>query len=310
MHGMIACGMRNCLAVLLLGACGLVSGAEGTTARTGAEADQASYVPEGYRLVWSDEFDGTTLNERKWTLRPDMKGDGELALAGTERPEVVRVADGKLQLNAVMDRPPESGNPLYTTCFSVTTYNKMHFRYGYLEMRARVPYKRSAWPSLWMKSLPGDIAPAGRADYMAEVDVFEVFSSPDTAAPNLHKWHRNGKHSSTSSPTRHKFTDIADLNNEYHIYGFEWTPRSMSMYLDGERYGYYDLSVDFGHKDGMAGFHETLYVIINNHVFTNTSPWKPQDSEVNSSSCLPNHYWIDWIRLYQKPGEGALFTAK
>ena len=49
--------------------------------------------------------------------------------------------------------------PPYTTCLSVTTCDKMHFQYGYLEMRAMVPYGQGAWPSFWMKAMPGKISP-------------------------------------------------------------------------------------------------------------------------------------------------------
>ena len=85
-----------------------------------------SYVPAGYRQVWGDDFEGKELDSRKWTLRADMGGLADLTLAGTSRPDVLRVADGKLQLNVVADRNPENGKMHYTTCLSVTTFNKMH----------------------------------------------------------------------------------------------------------------------------------------------------------------------------------------
>ena len=63
----------------------------------------------------------------------------------------------------------------------------MSFRYGYLEMRARVPYSKGAWPSFWL--LSGGALGANPNDaYRVEVDIFEVFSSCDTATPNIHKW--------------------------------------------------------------------------------------------------------------------------
>ena len=270
-----------------------------------------SYVPAGYEPVWGDEFDRSSLDAGNWTLRKDMGGNADLSLAGEERPDVVCVSDGELRLNAVRNTDRSNGALPYTTCYSVTTFDKMHFQYGYLEMRAKVPYGQGAWPSFWMKALPGTISPPRFKDYMVEVDVFEVFSSPDTAVPNLHKWYSGGKkHTQSGCPNRYTFADASNLRDEYHIYGFEWTPREMAMFIDGEEYCVYDLSVDFDKGGSMQGFHDPLYVIFNNHIFTEHSPWKPKGSKVDERSRFPMQYWIDWIRLYQKPGVGALYTAK
>ena len=269
-----------------------------------------SYVPAGYRQVWGDDFEGKELDSRKWTLRADMGGLADLTLAGTSRPDVLRVADGKLQLNVVADRNQENGKMHYTTCLSVTTFNKMHFKYGYLEMRARVPFEQGCWPSFWMKSLPGDISPESRVSYMAEVDVFEVFSSRDKLIPNLHKWHKNRKHTQSSRRTPYQFADPEGLSDEYHTYGFEWTPEEMSMFVDGRKYVTFDLSDDFDGEGGMGGFHEPLYVIFNNHIFTGASPWRPEGALVDETTPFPLSYWIEWIHLYQKPGVGELYTAR
>ena len=258
-----------------------------------------SYVPAGYELVWSDEFEESKLDAGKWTLRKDMGERADLALAGEERLDVVRVTDGELRLNAVQNKDRDDGKTPYTTCYSVTTFDKMHFRYGYLEMCAKVPYGQGSWPSFWMKASPGKISPPRFKDYMVEVDVFEVFSSPDTAVPNLHKWYSGGKkHTQSGCPNRYTFSDASNLCEEFHAYGFEWTPREMAMYIDGEKYCVYDLSVDFDKGGSMQGFHDPLYVIFNNHIFTEHSPWKPEDSEVDERSRFPMQYWIDWIRLY------------
>ena len=71
----------------------------------------------------------------------------------------------------------------------------MTFKYGYLEMRARVPVGRGVWPSLWMKS---NVNPEGaeiaerlgckpEADYFTEIDIFEVFGN-NSVSSQLHKW--------------------------------------------------------------------------------------------------------------------------
>ena len=267
------------------------------------------YVPAGYDLVWGDEFDGSSLDAGKWTLRKDMGGTSDLALAGEERPDVLCVSNNQLRLNVVRNKKGDNEKQ-HTTCKSVTTRDKMHFQYGYLEMRAKVPYGQGAWPSFWMKAAKGKISPPRFKDYMVEVDIFEVFSSTDTAVPNLHKWYGGKKHTQSGCRNRYKFADPSKLSEEYHTYGFEWTPKEMIMSIDGEKYYVFDLAKDFDKGGSMQGFHDPLYIIFNNHIFTENSRWKPEGSEVDKRSKFPMQYWIDWVRLYQKPGIGALYTKK
>lgn len=294
---------------LILGA-GCRSTQDGTAETNTSNAGKTSFAPPGYKQVWGDEFAGPSLNPGKWTLRKDMGGSADLSLAGLERPDVVCVTNGELRLNAVRNTNRDKDRTPYTTCLSVTTCDKMHFQYGYLEMRAKVPYGQGSWPSFWMKAQPGKISPPRFKDYMVEVDIFEVFSKPDTAVPNLHKWYSGGrKHTQWGHPACYVFPDATRLRDEYHTYGFEWTPQEMAMYVDGKKYCVYDLSVDFDKGGSMQGFHDPLYIIFNNHIFTGNSHWKPEGCLVDARSQFPMQYWIDWVRLYQKPGEGALYTG-
>ena len=80
----------------------------------------------------------------------------------------------------------------------------------------------------------------------------------------------------------------------------------MYFTVDGEIYFRYDLSQDFGDKnDGMQGFNDPVYIIFNNFIFTENSSWK--NPPVTDKTKWPITYKIDWIRLYQKDGEGEIF---
>lgn len=273
----------------------------------------------GYKLVWNDEFNKGLLDPSKWTLDAKMRGDTYLSIAGTENPDVVRVDNGKLKL-ATVDNGADA-EKRYTSCKSVTTQHKMRFRYGYLEISARVPYMQGAWPSFWLKSETDDLITERKADYMTEVDIFEVFSNKSHLTPNLHKWfdskqkygtdhQQGGTIISGSKP--YEFTDASNLCDEYHTYGFEWTPEFMAMSVDGEEYCRYGITDNdnFGYSD-MTGFHDTLYVLFNNHIFTaDPNRWKEPSWVVNEETQFPINYWIEYIRLYQKDGCGDLYVAE
>lgn len=269
----------------------------------------------GYTYVWGDEFEGTTLDTKLWSRATKMAATAELMLDNTEL--TTRVENGVMKMFALRYWDPKRAGIEFAAPWSVTTYDTMSWKYGYMEMRARVPFVRGAWPSFWSSSY-GSLGPDGKQriytidDYSIEIDIFEVFSSVDTLAPNIHKWYGDGDHTMWNDENEKYTFDSADLNNEYHLYGFEWTPTEMSMYIDGKKYYTYDITKNFDNgASGMNGFNTQLHLILNNHLFTQSSSFKPYDGCEIYAADLPVEYDVDWVRLYQKnDGKSTLYLAK
>lgn len=262
----------------------------------------------GYSYVWGDEFEGTALDTDLWCRATKMAATAELTLDNTER--TTRIEDGQLKMFAQRYWDAKRAGIEYVAPWSVTTIDTMSYRYGYVEMRARVPFVRGAWPSFWTSSF-GSLGPKTTYDYTVEVDIFEVFSSTDTLAPNVHKWYNNNEHTMWADENeKYVFSNSDNLKDEYHIYGFEWTPTEMSMYVDGIKYYTYDLTKNFDEgASGMGGFEMQLHLILNNHLFTQSSSYKPYDGSEIYPADLPVEYDIDWLRLYQKDdGLSKLYT--
>ena len=274
-----------------------------------ATASIALAAPQdGRRLVWSDEFEGTSLDLAKWRFRATMNSS-DCVYSNDSR--TARVENGCLHLLVV-----PSGNPAKPQMLSrgIATHETMGFKYGYLEMRGRVPFRHGAWPSFWMTSTPSP----RKHPWMAEIDIFEVFSSTNRVVYNLHKW-GGGKHvmlpNGEGHPSRaYTFPDASKLNDEFHVYGFEWTPQEMSFWVDGKKYGScpIDEAHDFSPKPipGMSRFHDFLSVIFNNEIFTPGHGWCPKQMRITADDALPIEYWIDWVRLWQKEGEEIRFPEK
>ncbi len=263
---------------------------------------------ENYKLVWSEEFDGNELDRQRWSLRADMQGLGDITLLDDE--SIIKVEDSNLKLRSVAYNVPNNEDKKYAVTYSVTTKESMSYLYGYIEMRARVPYKNGCWPSFWMKSI-GALNSVNK-EYFTEIDVFEVFGSPEGFASNLHKWYiegeNKGKHTQVISyghSTWYPFENYENLSNEYHIYGFEWTPDMVRMFIDGHISFEFDINDNFDGISDMSGFHQPIYLIMNNHLFTEKVPHRPSGKFVTPED-LPGEYDIDYIRLYQIPGVGQL----
>ncbi len=262
-----------------------------------AEPPAAITAPDGseMHLVWNDEFNTDSLDSTKWTLRAKMN-QGDIKNGKDEHN--IAVENGNLVL-----RTWQEDDGTFSTNTSVTTDGTMSYRYGYLEMYANVPFAEGCWPSFWMQSK--DIHRS--VPYMTEIDVFEIYNTRNEVTPNIHKWYAGEEHYQAGGRKwSYRFKRSINLNDEYHLYGFGWTPEEMYFTVDGKIYFRYDLSEDFGDRgDGMQGFHDPIFIIFNNFIFTENSSWK--NPPVTAKTKWPVTYQIDWIRLYQKEGEGAIF---
>jgi len=271
---------------------------------------ETAALKSGRKLVWGDEFDGKELDQRKWRFRATMNGKDCLYVNDAR---TARLENSCLHLSVLPSGDPEKPQMLSR---GIATHETMGFRYGFMEMRAKVPFRHGAWPSWWMQSTPS----LRKCDWMSEVDIFEVFSTKSEVVANLHKW---GKWNKETKKNEHVMMpggegrlayadrgyclpDPERLNDEFHVYGYEWTPKTMSFFVDGVRYCTVpvDEEHDYSPKPmkGMAGHHDFHSVIINNEIFTPGHGWCPERARIRPED-VPIEYWIDWIRLYQKDGE-------
>lgn len=266
--------------------------------------DSVPLVSDRYsdmKLVWNDEFavDGS-YDKMKWVQRDNM---AQSDIYNSENERNVKVENGDLVLRSWKeeDTSISNGKP-YSTNRSITTYDSCNFTYGYLEMRAIVPFGKGCWPSFWMNQRT-DMRAEGQ-DWMAEIDIFEVFASNDSVVPNIHKWYdasKNSYHVQLGNQPAYKFADATSLGDEYHTYGFYWDEEKMVFSVDGEDYCTINITEkgDFGNYKGMVGFHTPSYIILNNFLFTSENTWCSKSAMVDGSVQYPVTYSIDYIRLYQ-----------
>ena len=294
-----------------------------------------------YNYVWGDEFDGNALDSTKWTYDVANAGmtssDPDVMMVLSDK-RVIAQKDGTLRLMSKVIGYNTNGNPIYGVPASVSTHKKMSYTYGYCEIKAKVPFGKGLWPGFWATT-DSYFYDLSKDKYLAEIDVFEIFGCKDGVTPNIHKWYKTENydyakiHGGNSNHTQfngyeynHELNevymfaerqkDISQLSNEYHVYGFEWTPTEMSMYIDGEKYMTYDITKSYDRCDDMSGFHNPISIMFNNHLFIDTDTFLPDfepgvpSSIQGSEEALPSTFEIDYFRLYQSDGVSGnkLFT--
>lgn len=283
-----------------------------------------------YSYTWGDEFNASSLDTTVWSFRiVETEGVPSDTKMLTDE-NCITENDGNLHLKTIEYEDSNNGNILFASPYSITTAKSMNYKYGYLEMRAKIPVVQGSWCSFWLTS--GDLK-GTPSDYGVEVDVFE--SQSLNLTPNLHKWYdstgsnikdvaynsspASKYHDLTSSSKKiQKYSASESFKDSYHLIGFEWTPEKMVMYVDNVPYMAFDITDDYesytdtgnSSSGGMQGFHNPLEVIIGCGLYSPAyvnphQPWA-EPYMIKDLSVLPFDFAVDYIRLYQRSGEGQL----
>lgn len=237
-------------------------------------------VPDGWKLVWHDEFDGTTIDPANWTfdIGGGGWGNGE-AEYYTQRPENARLEDGLLVIEARQEQYEGS----YYTSARLKTQGLQSFQYGWIEARLKVPSGAGLWPAFWMlgAGFNGNNWPD-----CGEVDIMEYIGrEPDLIMGTLHGPGYSGA-SGLSMWNRQKY-NIAD---EFHTYAIEWEPNQITWYYDGAQY-FRVTRADIGDREWV--FEQPFFIILNLAVGGRLA------GVIGLDTAFPAQLQVDYVRVFQ-----------
>jgi beta-glucanase (GH16 family) len=259
----------------------------GTTSVT-VTAPQTGYDPgAGWSLVWSDEFNGTAVDQTNWTFDIGSGGWGNNE-SEYYRAENALVAGGMLTITA--KREP-FGDAQYTSA-RLQTSRKRAFTYGKFTMRAKLPYSQAMWPAFWMLGAnsnsfnlyggnvtwPG----CGEADIMEMIGGLADGSGDFTTHGTLHYLNSVGRNPAPS----YSFRAPSRLADDFHVYELIWTPHSFTWKFDGLAIGTKLIDAD------MEEFSKPMFLLLNLAVGGAWGGW------VDGSTVFPQNYVIDYVRVY------------
>ena len=197
-------------------------------------------------LVWSDEFnvDGAP-DSSKWGYDLGAGGWGNNeAEYYTNRPENVIVQNGILKINAIKENYSGSS---YTSA-RILTKDKFSFKYGRVEIRAKLPIGGGTWPAFWM--LGANISSVGWPA-CGEVDILEeVGNQLNVNHSSLHSPGRSGSTPDTATIT------VPNSTTEFHIYSADWSASTIKFYVDNQLFYTFLNSNSFP-------FNQNFFLIIN-----------------------------------------------
>ncbi|MCL2913507.1 family 16 glycosylhydrolase [Shewanella corallii] len=308
-----------------------------TNTSTDIDSVQLEGPSDGWTMVWNDEFDGSSIDETKWTHEVNCAGGGnQEQQCYTADPENSFVADG--MLNIVALQAPDGSEKPYTSARMVTK-DKGDFKYGRFEMRAKLPSGQGSWPAFWL--LPTDNV-YGIWPRSGEIDIIESVNLKAANAEGNPEAHVYGTlHYGREWPDNEQsgkaylLPDGMNPADDFHTYAIEWQEGEIRWYVDGYlyatqrksevRYNSKDEAVGLAHKGwfteffdqstgekqivwGTEPYDQDFHIILN---FAVGGSWPEAVNETGIDASAfneSNPYQIDYVRVYQcdaDPDTGA-----
>lgn len=222
-------------------------------------------VDNDYEILWADDFNESSLNMNDWeyelgcirgyeqqhyvaseenVFMRDTSDGGELVLKATDRQK-------ELQYN----NPRNNTRKVIYNSGSVRTHGKQEFLYGRIEMKAKLPKGQSVFPAFWTLgsdfTLDGDVASEQGYGWArcGEIDIMELIGSDEGGSGNKTVYstlHTSDKsdgvdHSISTVPS---YSIDEDFNDDYHIFGMNWSKGLIEFYVDNQIVEVIDYSDD------------------------------------------------------------------
>ena len=244
---------------------GGVGPSQPAVASTGSTLSPPPVVPGRWNLTFNDEFTGSRPTLRRWSTCYDWActNAGNNELEWYEKKNVT-FSGGALRLTA---RAQGAHGKPYTSGM-IQSNHRYVFRYGFAEIRAKVPAGTGLWSAFWL--LPSN------KQWPPEIDVVEIYGSqPRLASMTLHD---------VNQATQQLFNG-PNYSNGYHTFGVDWEPGSISWYIDG-----------ILRQRVIASIDTPMYLLADLAV-QGADPPTPLTP-------FPSAMAIQWIRVWQHPNSG------
>lgn len=271
---------------------------------------------DDYKLVWQDEFNGTSVNTDAWNIETGPRYNNEMQYYKTDN---VWEGDGNLVLTPKWEN---YGGKSFTSG-RVNTQHRVHFTYGRIDARITMPltYKGS-WPAWWML---GEDSETNAWPGCGEIDFIELGNyngypengnDPTKFFPATIHWYQQGNMGyGEGHGMKYINTTAAKVEgNGSHLFTCIWDANSIKMYVDLDKNPNVAPYATFTRDEVGAyywdkTFRKDYYLILNLAVGGDfTSIFDP--SGITAKLGPEGAMYVDYVRIYQKNGQTGTFPGK
>lgn len=272
---------------------------------TSAEYSAAKSV-KTWKMVWNDEFGGTTLDKTKWNNNgaTGAGGYGNKELQDYQM-QYSEVKDGNFIIKPQFQWNKATQKPVPGSYYSTKIWTRGQYsvQYGKIEFRAKVPKGQGTWAAAWMLGNNNGWPLCG------EIDVLETTFAPakNVIPQSIHCNRFNGM--PTSPGNKYKHTILNDATTAYHTYGIIWDAEKITFTIDGKETWTYDPDNFKASGNGNSDieiwpFNQPFYLILNCAIggvlggTVNPNYWTKIAANGNIET-YEDYYYIDYVRVYQ-----------
>lgn len=256
-------------------------------------------IPEGYQLAWADEFNETGKpNPTYWSYEQGFVRNEELQWYQEDN---AQLKNGLLHIES---RREEVKNDRFDpknkdwhknrefanyTSSSINTKGKYNFKYGILEVRAKIDTASGMWPAIWTLGIDKPWPSNG------EIDVMEFYLVNNKSSILANAAWKSKTQYVTWDSEKILFSEFLakdpEWANKFHIWKMDWTEDYIKIYLDDELLNEIDLNIT-KNPDGFNPFHQPHYILLNLAIGGNGGD--PAQTK------FPKEYQVDHVRVFQK----------
>ena len=298
--------------------------AAGLLLAVGAQASASVSNPAIGQLLWSDEFNGTSLNTAAWSATDGNGcqinlcgyGNAELQYYSPNNVSIVNVPfESGTRALAIQARHQTVGSNVFTSG-KIDTKGKVQVQYGMVEVRMSTPAVATGlWPAAWMLGVSPQTWPRN-----GEIDIMEMGhkASARTAAGSPSANHFVGSNvityqqaacvpgnescaASTAWQTKNWYVSSTPLTNRFVIYRLYWTESEMRFTVvdNGVERNMYDAPLPVNSTALQAPFYLLLNLAVGGNFTDAATPGQV-------SAPLPGTMYVDYVRVYQLDGKGTV----
>lgn len=282
-----------------------------------------------YNAAFSDEFNNSSgIDTNKWNARklwgPDLTINNEKQYyVDPNDPAHAQInynpfkfsgSDLAIRAEVTPDDKKHLTKNLPYMSGVLTTKGKYKTKYGYFEIKAKIPAHNGTFPAFWL--LHDRFKNQNTKRF--EIDIFENLGHrPDLIYTTVHHYlnvgeYYDGFHVQESQPIVNysgmPFSHLGkDFSENFHRYAVEWEPGKVTWYIDGIKVN--ELTSDELKEGDSALDHEETYIIVNLAMggnWLNNADWGgvgydfPNENDLQNSRANAPEMKIDYIRAYKK----------
>ncbi len=235
----------------------------------------------GYQLAWGDEFDGDALKMDDYNYEYGDNGWGNNELQNyTDDISNSFLADSKLTIRAMRNKEGK-----YTSA-RITTQGKKEFKFGRIDVRARLPKGQGIWPAIWML---GDNINSVPWPACGEIDIMELVGHLPKVTYGTAHWGLQGEGSTYLTGA---YNIQEDFQEKFHVFSIVWEYDEIVWYVDETQFH----RITPNNMNGKPYPFNNEFFFIFNVAIGGNWPGNPDQTTV-----FPQEMEIDYVRVFQLP---------